>query len=99
MKVSQAASFHLQYHRTNAKIYEFVLVRFTTQFGKRDLAVISQEEVLDFLLSLSEDNKQTTKRNQLSVLSSFYKFSINTAFPVHTNPYNTSVIKPLFKWP
>jgi hypothetical protein len=46
----------------------FVLSRFTAQFGKRDLASISQEEVLTFLFSLTKDNKQATKRNRYSVL-------------------------------
>ncbi|MCP4338568.1 MAG: hypothetical protein GY799_06675 [Desulfobulbaceae bacterium] len=65
--------------KNTIKTCEFLLVRFTTRFGKRDLASISQKEVLDFLLSLTKNNKQATKRNRYSVLSSFYNFSINTA--------------------
>jgi len=58
MKVSQAVDFHLQYHRANSKnntvkTCEFVLSRFLTQFGKRELASISPEEILTFLLSRS----------------------------------------------
>jgi hypothetical protein len=37
--------------------------------------------VLAFLLSLTKDNKQATKRNRYSVLASFYNFIINTALP------------------
>ena len=86
MKVQQAVDFHLQYHKANSKkntvkTCEFVLLQFTVQFGKRDLASISQEEILTFLMSLTKDNKQATKRNRYSVLSSFYNFSINTALP------------------
>lgn len=86
MKVSQAIDFHLQYHRANSKkntikTCEFVLHRFSNQFGKRDLASLSQEEVLDFLLSLTKNNKQATKRNRYSVLASFYNFTINTGLP------------------
>ncbi|MDR3631050.1 MAG: hypothetical protein P4L42_12020, partial [Desulfocapsaceae bacterium] len=54
------------------------------QFGKRDLASVSQEEVLEFLLSLTKNSKQATKRNRYSVLASFYNFSINTGFPALT---------------
>ena len=66
MKVSQAVDFHLQYHRANskkntAKTCEFVLSRFTAQFGKRDLASIYPEEVLTFLVLLTKDNKQATQ--------------------------------------
>lgn len=85
--------------KNTVKTCEFVLSRFTAQFGKRDLASISQEEVLTFLLSLTKDNKQATKRNRYSVLASFYNFSINTGLPALTNPCNSSVIKKIFKRP
>jgi integrase/recombinase XerD len=55
--------------------------------------------VLGFLLSLTKDNKQATKRNRYSVLASFYTFSINTGLPSLTNPCNTAVIKKIFKRP
>ena len=104
MKVTQAVDFHLQYHRANSKkntvkTSEFVLSRFSAKFCNRELASISQEEVLDFLLSLTKDNKQATKRNRYSVLSAFYNFSINTGLPSLSNPCNTSVIKKIFKRP
>ena len=75
------------------------MLRFSAQFGKRDLASISQEEVLAFLMSLTKDNKQATKRNRYSVLAAFYNFSINTALPALTNPCNSAVIKKIFKRP
>lgn len=50
-------------------------------------------------MSLTKDNKQATKRNRYSVLSSFYNFSINTALPALANPCNTPVIKKIFKRP
>jgi len=63
------------------------------------LASISQEEVLDFLLTLTKDNKQATKRNRYSILSSFYNFSINKGLPSLANPCNSIVIKKIFKRP
>lgn len=48
---------------------------------------------------MTKNNKQATKRNRYSVLSSFYNFSINTALPALTNPCNTAVIKKIFKRP
>jgi len=50
-------------------------------------------------MSLTKDNKQATKRNRYSVLSSFYNFCINTALPALTNPCNSAVIKKIFKRP
>lgn len=73
--------------------------RFTLRFSKRDLASISQEEVLDFLLSLTKNNNQATKRNRYSVLASFYNFTINTGYPALSNPCNTTIIKKIFKRP
>lgn len=55
--------------------------------------------MLGFLLSLTKDNKQATKRNRYSVLASFYNFSINTGLPALTNPCNTTVIKKIFRRP
>ena len=52
-----------------------------------------------FLLSLTKNNKQATKRNRYSVLSAFYNFSINNALPALINPCNTAVIKKIFKRP
>ncbi len=85
--------------KNTIKTCEFVLNRFTSQFGQRDLANISQEEVLEFLLSLTKNNKQATKRNRYSVLAAFYNFSINTALPALTNPCNSTVIRKIFKRP
>ena len=51
------------------------------------------------MLLLTKDNKQATKRNRYSVLSSFYNFSINNDLPALTNPCNTAVIKKIFKRP
>ena len=50
-------------------------------------------------MTLTKDNKQATKRNRYSVLSSFYNFSINTGLPALNNPCNTTVIKKIFKRP
>ena len=74
-------------------------VKYCAHFGKRDLASISHKDVLNFLLLLTKNNKQSTKRNRYSVLSSFYNFSINTALPALTDPCNTAVLKKIFKRP
>lgn len=51
--------------RNTVKTCEFVLSRFTAQFGKRDLASISPKEVLTFLLSLTEDNKSSNTAHEM----------------------------------
>lgn len=54
---------------------------------------------MDFLLHLTKENKQATRRNRYSVLSSFYNFSINNSLPALANPCNTSMMKKIFKRP
>jgi site-specific recombinase XerD len=76
-----------------------VLRRFAERLAQRDLASISQEEVLEFLLTMTKDYRQATKRNWYSVLASFYNFIINTGLPALTNPCNSSVIRKIFKRP
>ena len=104
MKVLQAVDFHMQYHRANSKkntvkTCVFVLSRFAAKFTNRELNSITQEEILNFLVTLTHDNKQSTKRNRYSVLSSFYNFIISTALPDLPNPCNTPVIKKIFRRP
>lgn len=104
MKVAQAVDFHLQYDQDNSKkntvkTCEFAPNRFTARFGKRDLASVSHEEALAFLLSLTQNSKQAAKRNRYSVLSSLYNFTKNTALPALTNPSNLAILKKIFKRP
>ncbi len=54
MKVSQAISYHLQYHKANSQLntqrcVEYVLGKFHNHFNERDLASVSEEDVLNFL--------------------------------------------------
>ena len=104
MKVSQAIEYHLHYHRTNSKkntikTCQFVLSDFNNKFGHRDLRSISSEEILSFLVSLTRNNTQATKRNRHSVLTSFFNFTINTSQPDLSNPCNSAVIRKVFKRP
>jgi site-specific recombinase XerD len=102
MKVSQAVDYHVQYHQANSKkntikTCEFVLTRFSAKFGSRDIECLTHEEILTFLISLTVDTKQATKRNRCSVLTSFYNFTINTSLPDLINPCNTVIIKKVFR--
>ncbi len=77
----------------------FVLSHFNSRFGHRDLRSIKSEEVLSFLVSLTKNNTQATKRNRYSVLASFFNFTINTSQPDFSNPCNSAVIRKVFKRP
>jgi integrase len=81
------------------KSVEFVLHHFIGHFENQELSGITKEEVLDFLTKLTSGNKQTSKRNRFSTLSSFYNFIINTTLPDLQNPCNAPVIKKIFRRP
>ena len=85
--------------KNTVKTCKYVLTKFSSQFGKRDLASVSTEEAMDFLLRLTRDNKQATRRNRYSVLSSFYNFSINSSLPALANPCNASMMMKIYKRP
>ena len=85
--------------KNTIKTCEFVLSNFNTRFGHRDLGSIKSEEVLSFLVSLTKNNTQATKRNRYSVLTSFFNFTINTSQPDLSNPCSSAVIRKVFKRP
>ncbi len=102
MKVSQAVNYCLEYHRTNSKKnsirpYEFVLFRFESQFGDRELDSITSDEILSFLNQVTEGTKQSTKRSRYSSLSSFFNFIKNTVDPKLPNPCSTPMLRKVFK--
>ena len=104
MKVAQAVEYHLQYHKINSKkntvkTCKFVLFHFSEKFASRELGEVSQEEVLDFLIKITNGNKQATKRNRYPTLSSFYNFTINTVLPGLTNHCTSPIIKKIFRRP
>jgi hypothetical protein len=83
--------------KNTIKTCEFVLTRFSAKFGSWDIECLTHEEILTFLISLTVDTKQATKRNRYSVLTSFYNFTINTSLPDLINPCNTVIIKKVFR--
>jgi len=73
------------------------LYRFSETFAGRELEEVGQKEVFDFLIKLTNGNKQSTKRNRYSTLSSFYNFTINTPLPELTNHCGAPIIKKIFR--
>ena len=72
MKVSQTVDYHLEYHRANSqentqRCVEYVLRKFHDQFQERVLDSVSEEDVLTFLMKLTFNRRQTTKRNRYAV--------------------------------
>jgi len=104
MKVFEAAKVHLQYQRANSKKNsvkncEYVLHRFVDKFSYRELETVTHEETLEFLTTLTEGNKQATKRNRYAVLSAFYNFFIVSSQPHLLNPCTSVIFKKIYRRP
>jgi integrase len=84
---------------STVRSFEFVLSKFNSQFGDRDLSTITSDEILSFLTPLTEGNKQSTKRSRYSALSSFFNLIKNTLDPKLENPCSTQMLRKLFKPP
>lgn len=85
--------------KNTLKSYEFVLSRFTEQFGDRPIVSMSSEECLAFLSSITDGKRQATKRNRYAVLTSLFNFIKNAFLPDLQNPCITPIFKSLFRQP
>ena len=76
MKVSQAVTFWLNYHRANSskntiRAYEEFLARFYHENGDKDVDELTSDEVLDFLNGITEGKKPQTRKTRFSHLTPF----------------------------
>jgi len=63
------------------------------------LESVSSEEILTFLIRLSQGNKQATKRTRYATLSAFFSFIKSTYAPEMRNPCDSSLLKKPFRAP
>ncbi len=104
MKELQAVEFHLQYQQANSKKNsvkncEYVLHRFVDKFSDRELETVTHEETFEFLTTLTEGNKQATKRNRYAVFSACYNFFIVSSQPHLLHPCTSVLFKKIYRRP
>jgi integrase/recombinase XerD len=102
MKVSQAATFWLNYHRANSRkntirAYEELLARFCHENGEKDLNELTSDEVLYFLNDITEGKKPQTRKTRYSHLTSFFNFTKNNINQDFQNPCDSPIIKKMFR--
>jgi integrase/recombinase XerD len=102
MNIAKGANYCLEYHKSNSKettlrSWEFVLSRFESQFGQREMDSISPDEVLSFLRQCTAGTKQSTKRSRYAVLSAFFNLVKNTIDPGIENPCSAPMLRKLFR--
>jgi len=102
MKISQAVTFWLNYHRANSsnntiRAYEELLARFCQENGDKDLKELTYDEVLDFLNGITEGKKPQTRKTRFSHLTSFFNFTKNNIDQSFQNPCDSPIIKKMFR--
>ena len=102
MKVSQASSLWLNYHKTNSRdntvrSYEDLVQKFCQRNGEKDLNDLSSDDVLDFLNRMTDGRKPLTKKTRYSQLNAFFNFTKNNIDPDFNNPCDSPILKKMFK--
>jgi integrase len=79
------------------KNYEFIFNQFQTEFGDRPVDTFTPDEILSFIIKLTDGTKQTTKHNRYSSLKVFFNFIINSIDPNIKNPCDTPILRKISK--
>ena len=69
MKVSQAATFWLNYHKSNSRYntvraYEDLVQKFCQGNGDKDLNDLNSDDILNFFNDMTDGRKPLTKKTQ-----------------------------------
>jgi len=104
MKVADAITYCIQYHKINSRpntlaSYSFLLGKFGALHHNRALDSITTEDIISFLADISEGRKQNTKRSRYTTLSAFFNLICNTLLPEMRNPCHSPAAKNLFHKP
>jgi integrase/recombinase XerD len=102
MKVSQAVTFWLNFHRANSsnntiRAYEELLARFCQENGENNLKELTSDEVLVFLNGITEGKKPQTRKTRFSHLTSFFNFTKNNIDQSFQNPCDSPIIRKMFR--
>ena len=74
-------------------------IPFRNQFGDRELDTITSDEILPFLIDLTNGAKQSTKKLRYANLKALFNFIRNTFDPTLENPCEAPMLKKIFKTP
>jgi integrase/recombinase XerD len=102
MKISHCITHFFNYQRLNVKKntlrnYEFILSSFQKHFGDIDLSVISSEDILGFMSTVTNGTNQNTKKLRFTLISAFFNFVKNSLDPEITNPCDNPALRKLFR--
>ena len=103
MKTNQAIKNFLEYHKTKSKKntlrnYRYIFKHFEKKYGEKELESITSDDILSFLVTLTENSKQSTKNLRYSSLKAFFNFVQATLIPRLENPCNSPTLKNIFRY-
>ena len=87
----------IEFQKNTIRAYESILSKFCQEFGEKNLDEITLDEVLKFLNKITGGRKQQTKKARFSHLTAFFNFIKNNIDQNFRNPYDTLMMKKLFK--
>jgi hypothetical protein len=102
MIVSQASKIWLGYYRAHSKhntvrAYEFTIAKFNPNFADLNLNEVSTDDILDFMVKITEGQKPQTKRIRFSHLTAFFNFMRNNFDCDFKNPCDSPMLSKLFR--
>ena len=102
MRISETTKLFMDYHRINSKKntlrnYDKLISCFRDEFGERQSASITTEEIITFLNQFTEGRKQSTKKLRYSLLSAFFNFLKNSFEQNLQNPCDSPLLRKMYR--
>ena len=76
-----------------------ILTRFLKHFWDREIKSFSPKDILNFLIKITNNNKQSTKKLRYSLLTAFFNFIRYSNGTQFQNPCDTPILRKIFKEP
>lgn len=70
---------------------------FSSRFGDQDLQSVTPDQILTFLVQITEGQKQTTKRFKYILLKTLFNFIKNATDSSFVNPCDSTILKKTFR--
>jgi len=70
---------------------------FEKEFGHYEMSMISSDDIMNFLVTVTEGHKSSTKKLKYSLLKTFFNFIKNSIDQNISNPCDSPILKKTFK--
>gem|GEM_PF-2211658 len=77
--------------------YELIIGNVQKHFGDIELSAVKSVDILAFMSTLTDGNKQNAKKLRFTRLSAFFNFAKNSLEPEIQNPCNNPALRKLFR--